>query len=197
MPEELENQTTSTESEGKDRTGVDAEFPEHPSESPELAETVRALTDERDALKDQLLRKQAEFENFRKRIDRERAEFVQFASAELMREVLNVLDSFEPALRNVAGDDNDGKTGQGFDLIYKQLLDILKRFGLELIEARGRRFDPHVHEAVSTQPSGDAEEGTVLEELRAGYLLNGKLLRPSMVIVSEAAPGDTVGPADA
>ena len=193
MAEELENQSAASESEATDRAGVEAELPEQPPDPLQLAETVQTLTAERDDLKDRLLRKQAEFENFKKRIDRERAEFVGFASAELMREVLNVLDSFELALRNDSTDGNSSKSGEGFELIYKQLLKSLERFGLELVEARGRRFDPHFHEAVSMQPSDDAEEGTVLEELRKGYLLNGKLLRPSMVTVAAA----TVEQADA
>ena len=137
-----------------------------------------ALKEERDGLYDRLLRKQAEFENYKKRIDRERSEFVQFASAELMRELLNALDSFDLALRNTGGD------LRGFELIYKQLQDTMGRFGLKPIEAKGQKFDPNFHQAVSTQPTDDVEENTVVEEMRKGYTLNGRLLRPAMVIVS-------------
>jgi molecular chaperone GrpE len=137
-----------------------------------------ALKEERDGLYDRLLRKQAEFENYKKRIDRERSEFVQFASAELMRELLNALDSFDLALRNTGGD------LRGFELIYKQLQDTMGRFGLKPIEAKGEKFDPNFHQAVSTQPTDDVEENTVVEEMRKGYTLNGRLLRPAMVIVS-------------
>ena len=98
------------------------------------------MTTERDDFKDRLLRKQAEFENFQKRTDRERAEFVKYASAELMREVLNVVDSFELALNEAgSGDADEQRIRQGFDLIYKQLLDSLKRFGLELSMRRDIR----------------------------------------------------------
>jgi molecular chaperone GrpE len=137
-----------------------------------------ALKEERDGLYDRLLRKQAEFENYKKRIDRERSEFVQFASAELMRELLNALDSFDLALRNTGGD------LRGFELIYKQLQDTMGRFGLKPIEAKGEKFDPNFHQAVSTQSTDDVEENTVVEEMRKGYTLNGRLLRPAMVIVS-------------
>ena len=139
---------------------------------------LQALKDERDGLYDRLLRKQAEFENYRKRVDRERSEFVQFASAELMKELLNALDSFDLALRNSGGDI------RGFELIYKQLQDTLTRFGLKPIDAKGQKFDPNFHQAVSTQPTDEVEENTITEEMRKGYLLNGRLLRPAMVTVA-------------
>ncbi len=140
---------------------------------------IQALKQERDSLYDRLLRKQAEFENYKKRIDREKAEYLQFAAAEVMKELLNVLDSFELAIRNATAD-------PGIGLTYKQLQDTLGRFGLKPIEAKGQKFDPNFHQAVSTQPAGDdVEENTVVEEMRKGYLLNGRLLRPAMVSVSK------------
>jgi molecular chaperone GrpE len=147
---------------------------------PQVTE-LQTLKQERDDLQDRLLRKQAEFENYKKRIEREKSEFVQFASAELMKELLNSLDSFELALRNAKTDE---QTLRGFELIYKQLLDTMGRFGLKPIEAKGKIFDPHYHQAVSTTPTDEVEENTVLEEMRKGYLLNGRLLRPAMVSVA-------------
>ena len=142
------------------------------------ADELQALREERDSLYDRLLRKQAEFENYKKRIERERTEFVQFASSELMRELLGVLDSFDLALRNSGGD------MRGFELIYKQLHDTLTRFGLKAVEAGGQTFDPNLHQAVATQPTDEVEENTITEEMRRGYLLNGRLLRPAMVTVA-------------
>jgi len=139
---------------------------------------VQALKEERDGLYDRLLRKQAEFDNYKKRIDRERSEFVQFASAELMKELLNVLDSFDRALQNTGGDI------RGFELIYKQLQDTMGRFGLKAIEAKGQPFDPNIHQAVATQPTDAVEDNMVVDEVRRGYTLNGRLLRPAMVTVS-------------
>ena len=186
MQDEFENQTMPTEAEEVDAGNLETD--PDTLDPIQLSRDVQALSEERDELRDSLLRKQAEFENFRKRIDRERGEFVQFASSELMREVLNVLDSFELALNDVSADDEKSANARkGFELIYKQLLDSLKRFGLEMVAARGMKFDPHVHEAVSTQPTDVAEEGTVVTELRRGYLLHGKLLRPAMVTVAAAA----------
>jgi molecular chaperone GrpE len=147
---------------------------------PQVTE-LQTLKQERDDLYERLLRKQAEFENYKKRVEREKSEFVQFASAELMKELLNSLDSFELALRNAKTDE---QTLRGFELIYKQLLDTMGRFGLKPIEAKGKIFDPHYHQAVSTTPTDEVEENTVLEEMRKGYLLNGRLLRPAMVSVA-------------
>ncbi len=142
---------------------------------------VQTLKQERDSLYDRLLRKQAEFENYKKRVDRERSEFVQFASSELMKELLNALDSFDLAIKNFSADE---QTTHGFKLIYKQLLDTMGRFGLKAIEAKGQKFDPNFHQAVVTTPTGEFDENTILDELRRGYLLNGRLLRPAMVNVA-------------
>jgi len=140
---------------------------------------------ERDELYDRLLRKQAEFDNYKKRIERERSEYVQFASAELMKEILNAMDSFDLAIHNANADSAAGDTMlRGLDLIYKQFQDTLTRFGLKAIDARGQEFDPNLHQAVSTVPANDVPENTVVDELRKGYTLNGKLLRPVMVTVA-------------
>jgi molecular chaperone GrpE len=189
MAEEIENQESDVELTDVDADVSDDRIRESDLGPEALGRQVQELIGERDDFKDRLLRKQAEFENFKKRTDRERADFVKFASAELMREVLNVLDSFELALtENRPGDGETRGVHEGFELIYKQLMDSMKRFGLEHIEAKGQAFDPNIHQAVSTQSTDEVAEGTVLEELRRGYRLNGKLLRPVMVIV--AAPTD-------
>ena len=159
--------------------------PDLPQTAPPEQQEIHNLKKERDELFDRLLRKQAEFENYRKRIDREKSEFMQFASAELMKELLNALDSFDLAIRNAAAEGKGGEsTLRGFELIYKQLQDTLARFGLKPIETKGKKFDPNFHQAVSTQPTEGVEENTVIEEMRKGYTLNGRLLRPAMVSVS-------------
>ena len=151
---------------------------------------LQKLVEERDSLQDRLLRKQAEFENYKKRIERERSEYAQFASAELMRELLNAMDSFDLAIHSV-GKENAGSENllRGLDLIYKQFQDTLGRFGLKPIEAAGQPFDPNFHQAVSTVPTDEVEENTVVDELRRGYTLNGRLLRPAMVSVSKSGAG--------
>jgi len=143
------------------------------------------LKAERDELYDRLLRKQAEFDNYKKRVERERSEYIQFASAELIRELLNAMDSFDLAIHNATADSvaNENMI-RGLDLIYKQFQDTLARFGVKPIEARGQQFDPNLHQAVSTIPTADVAENTVVDELRKGYMLNGRLLRPVMVSVA-------------
>ena len=159
-------------------------LPESPSSENAEVE-IQKLIEERDSLQDRLLRRQAEFENYRKRADRERNEYVQSASAELVRELLNVLDSFDLAIRNASSEGSAGEDMlRGLDLVYKQFLDTLGRFGLKAIEAKGQTFDPNFHQAISTVPSDDVPENTVVEEFRRGYTLNGKLLRAAMVSVS-------------
>ena len=112
------------------------------------------LKKERDSLYDRLLRKQAEFENYKKRVEREKSEYTQFASSELMKELLNSLDSFDRALQNTAV---DAETKRGFELISKQLQDTLARFGLKPVEAKGKPFDPNYHQAVSTEVSDELD----------------------------------------
>src|SRR5439155_1496896 len=127
---------------------------------------IEFLKKERDGHYDRLLRKQAEFENYRKRMDCDKYDFMQFASADLMKELLNVLDSFELALKNAATQNNEQNVLRGFELIYKQIEDTLARFGLKPIEAKGKKFDPHFHQAVSTEATDEVEENTVIQETR-------------------------------
>ena len=158
-------------------------LPEPPST--DAAAEIQRLVEERDMLQDRLLRRQAEFDNYKKRVERERSEHIQSATAELIRELLGVLDSFDLAIRNAASQGSAGEDMlRGLDLVYKQLLDTLGRFGLKVIEAKGQPFDPNFHQAISTVPSDDVPENTVVEEFRRGYTLNGKLLRAAMVAVS-------------
>ncbi len=156
-----------------------------PQTVPPEQQEVENLKRERDDLYDRLLRKQAEFDNFRKRMEREKSEYMQFASADLIKELLNALDSFDLAIRTASKDGKGGEsTLRGFELISKQLQDTLARFGLKPLEVKGKTFDPNFHQAVATKPTNDVEENTVIEEMRKGYTLNGRLLRPAMVSVS-------------
>jgi molecular chaperone GrpE len=151
----------------------------------EVQRELAALKTERDSLYDRLLRKQAELQNYKKSVDREKAELAQIVPPDLMHELLLVLDSFELALRNAASEDEgDENMLNGFELIYKQFQDNLGRFGLKVIDAMGQKFDPSFHQAIATLATADLEENTVVEEMRKGYLLRGQLLRPALVAVS-------------
>jgi molecular chaperone GrpE len=139
------------------------------------------LAAEKADLADRLLRARAEFDNARRRAERERSEFLQFAAMDLVKEVLPVLDDFERALKVETADRNYAK---GVELIYQRLYETLKKLGLEPIEAAGRMFDPNLHQAVERVETDEAEDHTVIGEFQKGYNFKGKLLRPAMVRVA-------------
>lgn len=166
---------------------------EAPAEvSAAVAEELARLQAEKEDLLGTLIRRQADFENYRKRVERERKEDVQRATALLVDALLPVLDAFERAL-GAHGDAGYEEYRKGFDLIYRQLLDGLARIGLERIEALGKPFDPHYHQAVERVESADHAEGTVLEELQHGYKLRDRVLRPTMVRVA-VQPAEPTAP---
>ena len=166
--------------------------PDDPGE-PETAEPVPSRPAPEDAdesiphtrreLYDLLLRKQAEFENLRKRQERERTESRQRLSMDLLGRLLPILDNFHRALSESASGPEESFR-RGIALTVQQMEDLLKREGLEEIDAVGRPFDPHLHEAVETRLVDGMEEGIVLEDLRKGYRFQGQLLRPTLVRVS-------------
>ena len=131
-------------------------------------------------LTDTLKRLQAEFENFKKRNDKERVEFVKYAHADIISQLLPVLDSFELALKNTADKD---KLIEGIKMIHAQLYSTLEALGLHPIKATGEKFDPYRHEVLMKQES-DKPEDTILEEFQKGYMLNDKVIRHSKVKIS-------------
>jgi molecular chaperone GrpE len=139
------------------------------------------LLEEKNDLQDRLLRRQAEFDNFRRRADREKAEVIEYANSESVGAIVPILDDFERALK--AGN-NDSEYARGMELIYQRLADALKKLGLEPISAKGQKFDPHVHHAVDKVETADEEEDTILDEYQRGYNFRGRLLRPAMVKVA-------------
>jgi molecular chaperone GrpE len=139
------------------------------------------LAAEKADLSDRLLRARAEFDNARRRAERERSDFLQFAAMDLVKELLPVLDDFERGLKVETADRHYAK---GVELIYQRLFDVLKKMGLEPIEAAGRPFDPNLHQAVERVETDEQEDQTVLGEFQRGYNFKGKLLRPAMVRVA-------------
>ncbi len=132
---------------------------------------------------DSLLRLRAEFENSRKRLDKEKAEFAKYANYELIKQLLPALDNFEHALKNLAK--HDKKLLKGIEIIYNQFRDILGKEGLEKIKSEGEKFDPQVHHAVMQIESNEHLEDTVIEEIQPGYRFRGRLVRPALVKVSK------------
>ena len=148
-----------------------------------LGDQLAAAQAEKEELLQTLVRRQADFENYRKRIERERLEEAQRSVARLIEALLPVLDAFERAL--AAHDDPAYEDyRKGFELIYRQLWDAFERQGLNRIEAEGKTFDPHLHHAVERVESEDHEDGEVLEVLQPGYRLRDKVLRPAAVRVA-------------
>jgi molecular chaperone GrpE len=150
-------------------------------DSPEPSDAAD-LKKQRDDYYDRLLRKTAEFDNFRKRTERERQQLAEAAAADLIGELLPLVDDMERALR---AEGNDDAIRKGVELIHKQLMETLRKRGVRPIEALGADFDPHYHMAVSHEPANDRRDGEVIEEFRRGYMLGDRLLRPAMVKVAK------------
>ena len=143
------------------------------------------LQRERDDYRDRWMRKSAEFDNYRKRVERERREQSDQAVVDLLQELLLVVDDFDRALTVDSGE-NDSAYRKGVELIHGKLHDLLGKYGVKPIEALGADFDPNVHQAVVHEASPEHREGEVIGELRKGYTINDRLLRPAMVKVAKA-----------
>ena len=144
---------------------------------------------ERDELRDRLLRTAAEFDNYRKRTERERLEQMEMATADLARDLLPVIDDLERALDASAADDGDARLEAfrtGVQMVHRQFLETLRRRNIEPIEAVGSPFDPEWHEAIATEPAGDRPDGQITGEIRRGYRIGDRLLRASLVRVAKA-----------
>jgi molecular chaperone GrpE len=151
---------------------------------PEASEIVE-LQRERDDYKDRWLRKGAEFENYRKRIERERREQADQAVVDILKELLLVVDDFDRALTVDAGE-GGAAYRKGVELIHGKLHDLLRKQGVKAMDVLGTDFDPNVHMAVLHEESPEHREGEVIGELQKGYMLNDRLLRPAMVKVAKA-----------
>ena len=151
----------------------------------EDAEQSERLRQERDDYRDRLLRMTAEFDNYRKRVDRERRESAEYAAVSLVEELLPILDDFERALATDAGSDA-APYREGVALIHRRFLELLARRGVRPIEVEGKDFDPEWHQAVVYEPASGYRDGQIIEELRRGYRMGERLLRPSMVKVAKA-----------
>ncbi len=167
---------------------ADAPAATAPSDATEVSEAARelaALKGERDDIYDRLLRKTAEFDNYRKRVERERREQADQSVVDLLQQLLQVVDDFDLAMKVEAGEEAAAYR-KGVELIHTKLHDLLRKQGVRPIEALGADFDPNVHQAVTHESSPEHREGEVIGELRRGYMLGERLLRPAMVKVAKA-----------
>jgi molecular chaperone GrpE len=175
MPEDVKTEAQGTAAPADDGAGDAAE-----------ANDLESLRREKDALQERLLRTAAEFDNYRKRVDRERRELAEYASADILSELLPIIDNLERALQAPATG-NDEAFRKGVELIHKQMVDLLRKRGVRPIEAQGADFDPNFHQAVIHEASDAHREGEVMQELQRGYLLGDRLLRPAMVKVAKSS----------
>ena len=148
---------------------------------------VDELQRQRDDYYDRLLRKTAEFDNYRKRVDRDRQSMAESATADLVRDLLPLVDDLERALRAETASEGAQAYRAGVELIHRQLLEILRKRGVRQIDALGADFDPHYHEAVSHEAAEGRRDGEIIEELGRGYMLGDRLIRPSIVKVAKGA----------
>jgi len=169
------------------------------TETPSAGERAQAMTPEsveqqlaealaeRDANYDRLLRSQAEFDNYRKRAQREMDEERKFSPLPIVRDLLPVLDNLRRATDAARSANEPSNLVQGIDLVLQQIEQVLARYGVTPIPAVGQPFDPHLHEALTQMPSAEHPPLTVLQELERGYKLHDRVVRPGKVIVSQAA----------
>ena len=151
----------------------------------QLIEKIETLQEQADKNYDLYVRSQAEMENFKKRNAKEKEDVVRYANETLMKEILPVMDNLEKAISHAHQDNAVDALREGVELTLKGLKSTLKKAGLEEVQAQGQPFDPCFHEAVSEMADERAKPGTVLQELQKGYVLNGRLIRPSMVVVTK------------
>ncbi len=156
------------------------------------ADPVAELTDALASANERHLHLAAEFENYKKRTRRENEDFKKYANESILKEMLGVLDNFDLAIQHIneaenADDDGAGRLKEGVELIRKQFVDVMDKFGVSEIPAQGERFDPNVHQAVSQIPTDEVPEGHVAQAVRKGFYYKERVLRPAMVVVAKKA----------
>ncbi len=169
------NDTTDAQSPGPDGGGAAATPAADPAE----------LQRQRDEYYDLLLRKQAEFDNYRKRVERERQTLSDAAASSILEELLPLVDDLERALNAESGQEAADAYRRGVELIHRQLLETLRKRGVRAVEALGADFDPYYHQAVAYDAVEGRRDGEIIEDFRRGYMLGDRLLRPSMVKVAK------------
>ena len=177
--------------EQEETTEAAAEEKESAEEAPEKKSKFfkKDKKDKKDAeieeLKDRLVRQMAEFDNYRKRTDKEKKQNYEIGASDFILKILPVVDNFERGLGAMTDADKESSFAQGIEMIYKQLTKVLEDECVTVIEAQGKEFDPMLHNAVMQQPSEEYESGIVIQELQKGYKYKDKVLRHSMVMVAE------------
>jgi molecular chaperone GrpE len=166
------------------------------AERARLQKLVEDLRTELDKYKDMALRAVADLDNYRKRVAREKEDAIRYANAGFLERLIPVLDNFELGLQ-AAKAGGGSAVLEGMSMVHKQLQDFLAGCGVEIIDAKGQKFDPNLHEAIAQEETPDAEEGTVLRQVRKGFRLRDRLLRPANVVVAKGVSAAPVSGAKA
>ncbi len=145
---------------------------------------MEVLAQKLDELNNQYIRMAADFDNYRKRQAQERESLLKYGAENTMKGLLAVIDTFERAQQSIVDADDVKKVKESFDIVQKQFLDALQKLGLKTIETEGQKFDPNLHEAVMQTPSEEVEDHTILQELQKGYMLDDRIIRPTLVNVA-------------
>ncbi|MFB0555137.1 MAG: nucleotide exchange factor GrpE [Phycisphaerae bacterium] len=169
----------------KEKTKTEDSQKETKSELEELRQTIESLQKEKDELFGKLQRVSADYANFQKRVPKQVADTICYEKERIIKTLLPALDNFEHTLQNATSAENADIFVKGIQIIYDQMLDILKLHGVEQIKAPGENFDPAQHEAMMQKTEPEKEDNIVLEEFQKGYKLNGRVIRPSKVIVNK------------
>lgn len=184
LEEEVNTETVEKEEVVVDETVEDALETEPVPENTEAELDAGALQVQLDELNQRFLRTAADFENYKRRTALEKEDLLKYSNAKIIGEILPVLDNFQMALKTTSDNKEVQNVVKGVDMIYRQLLQVLEQAGMTKIEAVGHAFDPNLHEAIMQVDDDSVPEDTVVEELRAGYMLKERVIRPTMVKVS-------------
>lgn len=149
-----------------------------------VKEAENKLQEDFDNLNNQYIRLAADFDNYRKRQEQERAGLIAYGAQDAMKKLIEVLDNFDRAKQAIANTEDVNQVKESFNVLYNQLFDNLSKLGLEVIEAQGQEFDPNFHEAVMQTPTNEYPEHQIIAELQKGYKLGDKVLRPTLVNVA-------------
>ena len=169
----------------KEKSKEQAQSAPKKEEVQQLHRQVEELIKEKDEIFEKLQRVAADYENFQKRTPKQIADTIAYEKEKIIKTLLPALDNFEHTLQNAHSAENLDVIIKGVRIIYDQMLDILKAHGVEQIKALGQKFDPALHEAMMQKTEDDRQDNTVLEEFQKGYKLNGRVIRPSKVVVNK------------
>jgi molecular chaperone GrpE len=169
----------------KKGNGLDHEFEEQVDTNGELETQLAEEKKKSDEYLDNWRRTMAEFQNYKRRADKDKAEYAQFANQRLLKRLLDVLDSFDAGFKTIPAQFKNEPWVEGMRAVERQLLQIMEQEGVTPIEAQGKDFDPNFHEAIFYEPSEGASEGEILDELQRGYMIQDRILRPTRVKVAK------------